>query len=92
MSQQDLQQSIANLNNQMTQLLQVIQPLLAGAAVAPPVAANAPQLVIFALSPGTTNPDLLIDFSTRTGQALYDTGRAKLIDDEPRSSTSRSHR
>jgi hypothetical protein len=28
MTQQDLQQSIANLNNQMTQLLQAIQPLL----------------------------------------------------------------
>ena len=82
MSQQDLQQSIANLNNQMTQLLQAIQPLLAGAVVAPPVAATAAQPVTFALSPGTTNPDQLIDFSTRTGQALYDTGRAKLMDDE----------
>ena len=92
MSPHDFQQSIANLNNQITQLLQVIQPLLAGAAVAQPVAANAPQLVTLVLSPGTTNPDQLIDFSTRTGQALHDTGRAKLIDDEPRSSTSRSHR
>ena len=82
MSQQDLQQSIANLNNQMTQLLQAIQPFLAGTAVSPPVAASAPQPVTFALSPGTTNPDQLIDFSTRTGQALYDTGRAKLMDDE----------
>ncbi len=82
MSQQDLLQSIANLNNQMTQLLQAIQPLLAGAVVAPPVAATAAQPVTFALSPGTTNPDQLIDFSTRTGQALYDTGRAKLMDDE----------
>ena len=84
MSQQDLQQSIANLNNQMTRLLQAIKPLLAGAAVALPVAASAPQPVTFALSPGTTNPnpDQLIDFSTHTGQALYDTGRAKLMDDE----------
>ena len=81
MSQQDLQQSIANLNNQMNQLLQGIQPLLATSSATSPVAAAAPQLVTFAL-PGTTNPDQLIDFSTRTGQALYDTGRAKLMDDE----------
>ena len=49
MSQQDLQQSIANLNNQMTQLLQAIQPLLAGAGAAPPIAAAAPQPVMFVL-------------------------------------------
>ena len=82
MSQQDLQQSIANLNNQMTQLLQAIQPLLVGAVVAPPVSTTTAQSVTFALSPGTTNPDQLIDFSNRAGQALYDTGRAKLMDDE----------
>ena len=82
MLQQDLQQSMANLNTQMTQLLQAIQPLLAGADAASSFAAAAPQPVAFALSPGTTNPDQLIDFSTRTGQTLYDTGRAKLMDDE----------
>ena len=48
MLQQDLQKSITNLNNQMTQLLQAIQPLLAGAGAALLVAA-APQPVTFAL-------------------------------------------
>ena len=66
----------------MTQLLQAIQPLLVGAIVAPPVAATTSQPVTLALSPGTTNPDQLIDYSTCMGQALYDTGRAKLMDDE----------
>jgi hypothetical protein len=56
--------------------------MLAGVTVAPPVAASAPQHVTFSLSPGTTNPDQLIDFSTCTGQALHDTSRAKLMDDE----------
>ncbi len=68
MSQQDLQQSIAYLNNQMTQLLQAIQSLLAGAGAALPVAAFAPQPVTFALSPGTTNPDQLIDYSICMGK------------------------
>ncbi len=77
-----MQQSIANLNNQMTQVLQAIQPLLAGAGAGPPDSATAPQPVTFALSSGTTNPEQLIDFSTCTGQALYDTGRGKLMDDE----------
>ena len=36
----------------------------------------------FVLSPGTTSPDQLIDFSTRMGQALFDAGRAKLMDDQ----------
>ena len=82
MSQQDLQQSIANLNNQMTQLLQAIQPLLAGAGAAPPVATTTPQPVIFILSPGTTYSDQLTEFFTCTAQSLYDAGRAKLMDDE----------
>ena len=80
MSQQDLQESIANLNNKMTQFVQAIEQLLAGAGAAPPVAATAPQPVIFALSPRNTNPDQLIDFSTCTGQSLHDAGRAKLMD------------
>ena len=82
----DLRESITNLNEQMTALLAAIQPLLAGAApppgAAPVAAAAAPAAVPFALSPGTTNPDQLIDYSTRTGQGLYDTGKSKLMDDE----------
>jgi hypothetical protein len=82
----NLQESITNLNEQMTALLAAIQPLLAGAAAAPgaapAAAATAPAAVSFALSPGTTNPDQLIDYSTRTGQSLYDTGKSKLMDDE----------
>ncbi len=71
----------------MTALLAAIQPLLAGAAAAPgaaPIlaAATVPPAVTFALSPGTTNPDQLIDCSTHTGQRLYDTGKSKLMDDE----------
>ena len=83
----DLQESITNLNEQMTALLAAIQQLLAGAAAPPgaapvPPAAAAPPAVAFALSPGTTNPDQLIDYSTHTGQTLYDTGKSKLMDDE----------
>ena len=82
----ELRDSITNLNEQMTALLAAIQPLLAGAAppgAAPvPAAAAAPLAVTFALSPGTTNPDQLIDYSTRTGQTLYDTGKSKLMDNE----------
>ena len=84
---EDLQNSITNLNDQMTALLAAIQPLLAGAAVPPaaptPGAVPAPApTVIFALTPGTTNPEQLIDYSTRTGQTLYDNGKSKLMDDE----------
>ena len=82
MSQQDLQQSIANLIIQITQLLQSTQPLLAQGGAAPPAAATASQPVTLVLTLGTTNPDQLIDFSTRSGQALYDAGRAKLMDEE----------
>ena len=64
----------------MTQLLQTIQPLLAGAGISSPVAAAAPQPVIFVLSQETTNPDQLIDFSTHKGQALFNAGGAKLDD------------
>jgi len=83
----DLRESITNLNKQMTALLAAIQPLLAGAAAPPsavpvPAAAAVPPAVAFALSLGTTNPDQLIDYSTRTGQSLYDTGKPNLMDDE----------
>jgi hypothetical protein len=71
----------------MMALLAAIQPLLAGAAAAPavivPGAATAPvPTVTFALSPGTTNPDQLIGYSSQTGQTLHDTGKSKLMDDE----------
>ena len=61
------------------------QPLLAGTPAAPGVAvapASDPAAVTFALSPGTTNPDQLINYSTRTGQSLYETGKSKLMDEE----------
>ncbi len=68
-------------------LLATIQPLLAGAAAppaAPPVApvAIAPTPVNFALSPGTTNPDQLINYSARTGKTLYENGKSKHMSDE----------
>ena len=64
----DLRDSITNLNTQMTALLAVIQPLIA--ANAPDAAQGQPapaalNAVTFALSPGTTNPDQLIDYSNR---------------------------
>ena len=74
MSQQDLQQSIAILNNQMTQFLQALKLLLAQAGAAPPAAVIA-QHVSFALSYGTTKLDQLMGFSAGTGQALYDAGK-----------------
>ncbi len=83
----DLRESITNLNEQMMALLAAIQPLLASAAT-PPSAAPVPAAaatvtpaVAFVLSPGTTNTDQLIDYSTCTGQSLYDTGKSKLMDD-----------
>ncbi len=44
MLQQDLQQIISNLNNQMIQLLEGIQPLLSGAGTAPTLAVVTPWL------------------------------------------------
>ena len=49
----DIQESITNLNKQMTALLAIIQPLLAGAAAPPgappiPAAAAAPPVITFA--------------------------------------------
>ena len=81
----DLRDSITNLNAQMTALLAAIQPFLA--ANTPDAAQGRPapavqNAVTFALSPGTTNPDPLIDYSNRTGQSLYDTGKSKLMDNE----------
>ena len=83
----DLGESITNLNEQITALLAAIQPLLAGAAGPPgappvPIPVAAPPVITLALSQGTTNPDQLIDYSTRTGQSLYNTGKSKLMDDE----------
>jgi hypothetical protein len=82
---QDLQDSIINLKNKLTQLLQAIQTLAKAApAGATPLAPVAPAAVTvtFTLSPGTTNPDQLIDFLTCTGQALYETGKSKLMEAE----------
>ncbi len=81
----------------MMALLATIQPLLAGAAAtsnAVPIPASATVLpaVTFALSPGTTNSDKLIDYSTHTGQNLYDTGKSKLMDDEEANLISRPHK
>lgn len=65
---QDLQESITDFINQMAQLLQAIQPLLdAACTILPAVATMASVTATFALSPGATNPDQLIDYSTRTG-------------------------
>lgn len=82
MSQQDLQQGIATLINQITQLLQAIQTLCARASVTPPVTATTPQSCD--ICPLSSNyQSWQIDwFFTHTGKALYDTGRTKLMDDE----------
>ena len=54
----------------MTQLLQAIQTLAAAApirAIPPSQVVPAATAVTFAFSPGTANPDQLIDYSTCTG-------------------------
>ena len=82
MLQHDLQQSMSNINNQMNQLPQTIKPLLVQACATPPAVAVALQPVSFALTPGITNPDQLMDISNWTAQALYNASKAKLMDDE----------
>ena len=72
------------------QCLQVIQTLAAAAPAGnnvPVPVAPAATSVTFALSPGPTYPDQLIDFSTQTGQALYENGKAKLMMGDRRSLT-----
>ena len=72
MSNQDLQDSIQNLNNQVAALLATLANP-AAPAVAPPT---------FALSLGTTKSDQIIDYMAQTGTALYEEGCKALYNEE----------
>jgi hypothetical protein len=70
----DLNQAVADLTAQMTQLINALQPILTGTAPAP--------TATFAATPGTHNKADIIDYSTRTGTALYEQGIKSLYEDE----------
>jgi hypothetical protein len=72
----DLNASITNLNQQMAALIQALQPILTGNA---PVAAPTPAT--FATTPETHTIADIIDYSTRTGTALYEQGIKSLYED-----------
>ena len=72
----DLNAAIANLNQQMADLLAALQPILTGTAPAP--------TATFATTPGTHSIADIIDYSTRTGTALYEQGIKSLYEDEER--------
>jgi hypothetical protein len=73
----DLNASITNLNQQMAVLIQALQPILTGNAPA-----AAPTPATFATTPGTLTVADIIDYSTRTGIALYEQGIKSLDEDE----------
>jgi hypothetical protein len=70
----DLNQAIADLTTQMTQLINALQPILTGTTPAP--------TATFATTPGTHNKTDIIDYSTRTGTALCEQGIKSLYKDE----------
>jgi hypothetical protein len=72
----DLNAAVANLNQQMANLIAALQPILTGTAPAPTVT------VTYAATPGTHNVTSLIDYSTRTGTSVYQDGIRSLFDDE----------
>jgi hypothetical protein len=73
----DLNASITALNQQMTALLAALQPILTGTAPAP-----AAPAATFATTPGTHQATAIIDYSTRTGTALYEQASESLYEDE----------
>ena len=72
MSNQDLQDSIQNLNNQVAALIAALANP-AAPAVAPPT---------FALSTGTAKPDQIIDYTMQTGTALCEEGCKAMYNEE----------
>lgn len=80
---EELRDSLANLNNQVAVLTQALTALTNAAAAPPapvPAVPAAPAAVTFATTPGTTNQDDLIDYSTRYGAALYEYGAKGLYE------------
>ena len=69
----DLNQAVADLTTQMNNLINSLQPISTGTA--PPTTAT------FAATPGTHNVTAIIDYSTRTGTALYQEGSKSLFDE-----------
>jgi hypothetical protein len=73
----NLNASITNLNQQMAALIQALQLILTGNAPA-----AAPNPATFATTPGTHTVADIIDYSARTGTALYEQGIKSLYEDE----------
>jgi hypothetical protein len=70
----DVNQAVADLTLQMNNLINALQPILTGAAPAPAAS--------FATTPGTHNVTSIIDYSTRTGTALYQEGSKSLYNED----------
>lgn len=70
----DLNQAVADLTTQLNNLIQALQPILTGTAPAP--------TATFAATPGTHNVTNIIDYSSRTGTALYQDGTKSLYDED----------
>jgi hypothetical protein len=71
----DLNQAVADLiTTQMTNLINALQPILTGTTPA--------LTATFATTPGTHNKTDIIDYSTRTGTALYEQGIKSLYEDK----------
>jgi hypothetical protein len=70
----DVNQAVADLATQMNNLINALQPILTGTAPA--------ATTTFATTPGTHNVTSIIDYSTRTGTALYEEGIKSLYDDK----------
>ena len=72
----ELQESVTNLNNQLNNLVQLVQPVLQNLAVP----GQAPAPATFATTPGTNKVTDLIDYATRYGASLYEEGAKGLYD------------
>lgn len=70
----DLNDAVAELTANLNALIVALQPILTGTAPLP--------TVTFANTPGTFKATELIDYSSRTGTALYQDGVRSLYDDE----------
>lgn len=70
----DLNAAVAQLTTNLNALVNALQPILTGNVPAP--------TVTFSNTPGTFEADKLIDYSSRTGTALFQDGVKSLYDDE----------
>jgi hypothetical protein len=70
----DLNAAVAQLTANLTDLIDALQPILTGTAPTP--------TVTFSNTPGTFKANELIDYSSRTGTALFQDGVKSLYDDE----------